>query len=242
MEKQGLGTKGWGVGSKGLPLRMGRSGFGTLLVIAVVVMSSVAASAAGSGRGSDRKLGITVSVYDFTHLPVGTLTTAEMRATNIFRKAGLAMRWCNVPMSSAEDPMGSNCNQPADPSGIELRIVSQVKVMPGKTTDLTQGFALGNMATVSYHWIVDADTGTFVKPAEILACVIAHEIGHLLLGPNSHSRTGIMMGKWSPDAFRDAGQGRLLFTPQQEKLIRADVLARSGEPGGSITQMGASRK
>jgi alcohol dehydrogenase class IV len=77
---------------------------------------------------------------------------------------------------------------------------------------------------------------------DILTCVIAHEIGHHLLGPNSHSPTGIMMGIWSPEVLRAAGKGHLLFTPQQAELIRADVLAESGERRASIAQTLASQQ
>ena len=30
----------------------------------------------------------------------------------------------------------------------------------------------------------------------MLGCAIAHEVGHLLLGPSSHSAGGIMHGEW----------------------------------------------
>jgi len=110
-----------------------------------------------------------------------------------------------------------------------VRIVSRIKAEPGATADSTMGFAWGNSATVSYHWGKAADPKGHAMSGDILACVIAHEIGHLLLGSNSHSRTGIMMGKWSPEAVRCAGQGHLQFTPQQAELLRAEVLARSGD-------------
>jgi len=204
-------------------------------------MRSAAAFAAASGSGGERELGITVRVYDFSHLGQATLNTAEKRAAIIFRKAGVAMRWCNIPTESSEGHMDASCNQLADPAGLELRIVPQAKVMPKLTTDSTEGFALGNLATVSYQWIVDANSEGLARPGEILGCVIAHEIGHLLLGPNSHSRTGIMVGKWSPEALRDAGQGRLHFTPQQAERICAEVMARSGAQQASIATMAATQ-
>lgn len=217
--------------------KYGRSKFGLLAVLAILVTRSTTAFAGPYGSRGKTEVGITVRVYDFEHLRKGTLTTAEKNAATILRKAGLTMRWCNVPMTPEENSMNSDCIRSTDSAGLELRIVSQLKVVPGNTTESTQGFALGDIATVSYHWIADADIGGLVQPEEILGCVIAHEIGHILLGPNSHSRTGIMMGKWNPEAFRDAGQGRLLFTPQQERLIRAEVLGRSGKRETSRVQM-----
>jgi hypothetical protein len=204
-------------------------------------MGSATAFAAASGSGSDGELGITVRVYDSAHLRRGTLITAEKQAAFIFRKAGLAVRWCNDPTGSAESLVDSICDQPAGRTGFELRIVPRLKAMPGATSDSTQGFAMGNLATVSYHWAKGADLIGFAMPTEILGCIIAHEIGHLLLGPNSHSRTGIMSGDWSPEVLRDAGQCRVLFAPHQAELIRAEVLAKSGKRRASIAQMPASQ-
>ena len=60
----------------------------------------------------------------------------------------------------------------------------------------------------------------------ILGCVIAHEIGHLLLGSNSHSVSGIMQGRWERRQVRQAVTGTLLFTPEQAKLIQAEAQTR----------------
>jgi hypothetical protein len=204
-------------------------------------MGSATAFAATSGSGGERELGIPVRVYDYAHVGRGTLIAAEKQTAFIFGKVGLTMHWCNMTTNSEENLMDSNCDQPAGPVRLDVRIVPRLKVEPGATTDSTMGFAGGNLATVSYHWSKAADRSGGALPAEILACVIAHEIGHLLLGPNSHSRTGIMKGKWSAEELRGAGWGRLLFMPQQAELIRADVLARSGEQRALVAQRPASQ-
>jgi hypothetical protein len=241
MERQELGIRGWGLGIKGSGLGIGDWGFRTLLGLAILLMGSPTAFAATSGSGGETVLGITVRVYDYAHVGRGTLVAAEEQTAFIFRKVGLAMRWCNMTTDSAESLMDSNCGQLAGPVRLDVRIVPRLKVEPGATTDSTMGFAGGNLATVSFHWSKAADRSGGALPAEILACVIAHEIGHLLLGPNSHSRTGIMKGKWSAEELRGAGWGRLLFMPQQAELIRAEVLARSGQRQVAQTQMLASR-
>jgi hypothetical protein len=241
MERKEVGIRGWVLGITGSRLGIGGWGFRTLLGLAIFAMWSATALAAASGSEGEGGLGITVRVYDYAHVGQGTLIAAEKQAAFIFGKVGLTMRWCNVPTDSAESPMDSNCDQLADRAMFNLRIVPQIKVEPGTTTDSTMGFAWGNMATVSYHWSKGADRNGGALPAEILACVVAHEIGHLLLGPNSHSRTGVMRGEWSAGELRGAAWGRLLFTPQQAELIRADLLARPGRQHVAQTQMLASR-
>jgi hypothetical protein len=62
----------------------------------------------------------------------------------------------------------------------------------------------------------------------LLGDVIAHEIGHLLLGTNSHSPTGIMSARWDRDYLRLALMGLQLFSPEQSSAMRETVLRRTG--------------
>jgi len=55
---------------------------------------------------------------------------------------------------------------------------------------------------------------------------MAHELGHLFLGPSSHSDLGMMHGHWDRKDLQQAVCGRLLFTPRPAELIHAEVLAR----------------
>lgn len=226
MERQGLETRGWG--------------FGTLLGIAILLMGSATAFAAVSGSEGERELGITLRVYDYAHAGRGTLNAAEKQAAFIFGKVGLTMRWCNLTTDSPQSLANSSCGLPAASARLDVRIVSRIMAEAGATADSTMGFAMGSSATVSYHWSKAADPKGDALTGDILACVIAHEIGHLLLGPDSHSPTGIMKGKWSKEDLQGAGWGRLVFTPQQGELIRAAVRARSGERRASMAQSRAS--
>ena len=66
-----------------------------------------------------------------------------------------------------------------------------------------------------------------VRPVEasMLGHVMAHEIGHLLLGSNAHSRHGIMQARWKRDQLRSIATGGLLFTPEQAVEMRSKVLS-----------------
>jgi hypothetical protein len=63
----------------------------------------------------------------------------------------------------------------------------------------------------------DADLPVF------LGCVIAHELGHLLLGHPGHSATGVMQPRWGHFQIHQALTGNLLFTHQQETRIQAQA-------------------
>lgn len=55
---------------------------------------------------------------------------------------------------------------------------------------------------------------------------MAHEIGHLLLGPNAHSTAGIMQMRWDPTQIRLAVMRRLFFTDEQSKIMRAHAYSQ----------------
>jgi hypothetical protein len=55
---------------------------------------------------------------------------------------------------------------------------------------------------------------------------IAHEIGHLLLGTQRHSSSGLMQAHWDARELRLAVSGLLNFSARQAEAIRADVQAR----------------
>ena len=65
----------------------------------------------------------------------------------------------------------------------------------------------------------------------VLGMTMAHEVAHLLLPDNAHSRSGIMRYNWTRSDFEKARLGQLLFSKDQARLMR-DALAatRRGSP------------
>jgi hypothetical protein len=61
----------------------------------------------------------------------------------------------------------------------------------------------------------------------ILGSVMAHELGHLLLGLNSHSVSGLMRARWENDELRCLDMGTLVFLPEQGKRMRARIVDTS---------------
>jgi hypothetical protein len=70
----------------------------------------------------------------------------------------------------------------------------------------------------------------------MLAYVMAHEVGHLLL-PAGHSAAGLMGSEWNPRNLSLAVHGRLHFTAEEAGLMQAGVRAlRAGTPEHRVTQ------
>ncbi len=62
----------------------------------------------------------------------------------------------------------------------------------------------------------------------ILGRVIAHELGHLLLGKNAHSAAGIVHARWRAQDLGLSRQAAMLFLPGEAKRICAQVRLRAG--------------
>jgi hypothetical protein len=63
--------------------------------------------------------------------------------------------------------------------------------------------------------------------AAVLAHVIAHEIGHVLLQTNAHSRRGLMSALWTDYEYGIIARGLMFFTADQSKAMRM-VLSGAG--------------
>jgi hypothetical protein len=62
-----------------------------------------------------------------------------------------------------------------------------------------------------------------VEAAKVLGRVIAHEVGHLLLGHNAHSSEGIMRANWNKADFASINN-QALFSPEQSERVRDEIM------------------
>jgi hypothetical protein len=180
---------------------------------------------------ASRTLKITVWVYNLARVPASILTRAEKEARRIFREVGIQIEWRECLLSSAEIVTFSDCQPNLGPTDLHLRIVPQFDPTgtPFRKTDL--GFALpcqegGIHASVFYHRVQEIAKAGLAAPPQILGHALAHEIGHLLLGSNSHSPQGIMRADWGEGDLKKAMLELLRFSRDEAGRIRAAVSAR----------------
>jgi hypothetical protein len=194
---------------------------GLVGVISFAFPETIFASAA------DASPTIRIRVTNYTQATPGMLAGAEHQAGRILGKAGLQTVWLDCPAGhSTADPQDP-CGEPLEATDIALRVLSESS--QNKFQDTAFGFAVVPvLASVYYDYVAHlarSDDAEFEVPI-ILGSVIAHEIGHLLLGSNSHSDSGIMQGHWERGQIRQALMGTLLFTPEQAKLIQGEAQTR----------------
>jgi hypothetical protein len=178
-------------------------------------------------------LKITVRVYNFAQLSAKVLLEAEREAARIYRKIGVETVWLDCPLSLAEFQSYPACQQASGLNDFVLRILPKVMAERLSFRGTTFGFALpcppdepGCVANLFYHRVERLAQVGNISRELTLGHAAAHELGHLLLGTNSHSPTGLMRAQWSRKDLQSARLGHLLFTPEQAEVIRAEVLRR----------------
>jgi hypothetical protein len=180
----------------------------------------------GTGTEPNRasKLRISVLVYLYASASPRAMARAENYAGYVLGKAGVEAAWSDCGLSRVNEK-NATCEDDTGSPTLTLRIVSEpVSFMPGVTED-SLGYSVGYIATIDYPKVRDLAGRGDADIDDILGCAIAHEIGHLLLGRNSHSAHGIMKSPWSPEDFQLARKRSLRFTPAQAERMHGQVLA-----------------
>jgi hypothetical protein len=165
---------------------------------------------------------ITVLVYDYVHVSHATLAAAEREANKILGAAGARAAWIEC------------LDQPLTLDAKHLCLKGWTAQIPGlrfisgsnKFQDAEfASTAIPVLSTIYYDKIArrahrdNADAGLPV----FLGCIVAHELGHILLGDPVHSPTGIMQPQWGHPQIHQALTGNLLFTRQQATRIQAQA-------------------
>jgi hypothetical protein len=176
---------------------------------------------------SDALPTITVQVYNYSLASPTVLLEAEREAGRILRIAGLRAVWLECPVGLFTPGRQGHCEKAPEATDLRLRVLGAP--LTNKFQDTVFGFAVHPvLASVYYEYAArraKSDDADFEAPI-ILGCAIAHELGHLLLGTNSHSDAGIMQPQWKSDQFRQLMIGNLVFATEQSKLMREQARMR----------------
>jgi len=161
----------------------------------------------------------TVMVFNFRQVSTDILSNAEREADQIFAHAGMKIVWQECP--TGNEP----CRKRPGPV-----FFLAIKAGPAqnKFLDVVSGQAIiaDHLAVVYYDAlprVARSKTGPHEASA-VLACVIAHELGHLLLGAYGHSINGIMRDRWDIEQTRFALMSELDFLPEEGKLMKRSLL------------------
>ena len=129
---------------------------------------------------------LVVKLFNYAEISPQVLAGAEREVIRLYREAGILLSWVECGLSEQDTDKFLACERVNDPFGLFVNIIAQPMaaglLRPGKFAT-----SFENHAVVFYHVVEGAaEDGRFSK-ALILGCVMAHELGHLLLGENSHA-------------------------------------------------------
>lgn len=172
------------------------------------------------------KLG--VRTYNYAAVPGDILREGEQHAAEIFHRAGIDLAWIECPLAPSEVDKFPACAPGTGAPAVTLKILPESMAAGFGLPLKNFGVTLQHHASfVFYNRVQLANLGGLSEPV-VLGHIIAHELGHLLLGEGSHADNGIMMEDLRVRNFRDAEKGTpLTFSKAQAKRMRARMLGGS---------------
>lgn len=182
-----------------------------LLTICLLVAAGMGQSRGAEAAEPDPI--IAIRMEDPDGLAGTGLVRAQELATKIYREAGVTLQWTVDETTNADRTLTLVLTtSAAAPSGLASDAMG-VAPSPGDGTR-------GTMAYIFIDKVTAFAASHRLAAKDVLACVLAHEIGHLLLPPNAHRPDSVMRAGWHPASFPPRAAGILGFPPDQARLLR----------------------
>jgi len=188
--------------------------------------------AARSAENPEELPEIIVRLYNYAGAAESILSGARQQATRILLEAGVRLRWLTCTVNEQGVAEDSRCYQAQGPAAISLLVCPRQMTPKAGLPPGIFGFSLmpeqgpAMSARVYFHRLEELADGPQLRKGPLLGSMMAHEIGHLLLGVNSHTREGIMSIPWDPGTLRKADLGQLGFTGKEAAAMRAEAFRR----------------
>lgn len=185
-------------------------------LVVVVAFTAQSRADAQDSNVPDRA-SIIVRVDNVANVPLDILRLSEARAADVFARIAVQLEWVDRERVSHGDVVASYTVVVMSSSAV------QEKAAREGLADVVVGEAAlaVHRAYVFYDRIAALRMAVPRDLASILGDVIAHELGHLMLPPNSHSASGIMRpGLILRPQWVDT------FEKRQAQLIRGLIAAR----------------
>lgn len=181
---------------------------------------------------------ITISVYNDTEVPVDVLERAENEASHVFRQAGIKVTWLNCRIPAPNEEASRACREAIFPEHLHLRIVPRSLGLKGETMGISfqADDGSGCYADLFYEPMEQLHQSDQTDVATLLGHVAAHEIGHLLLGKNSHSSAGIMHAHWTAEDLAKEKVGGLVFLENESLRMKARLATAMQASRGASNQ------
>jgi hypothetical protein len=171
---------------------------------------------APTASGSGDEVRVTVHVENHARVAAAEWGVVQREIEDIYRRTGITLTWAGpllVPFSEVpkdgvrrvavvlvniQEPFDGSALDTADVLGRAVPGISRAWVFANRVSEMTKVGA--------------------IDPTLLLARVVAHEIGHLLLESRAHAPHGIMRA-----GLELSGVGFYRFTDEQARLMRDGI-------------------
>jgi hypothetical protein len=176
---------------------------------------------------------ITLRMYNYA-VSRGLLARAEDEASAILNQAGLGVAWVDCPLSISDLVNYPACQEPMGTADFVVKILSARGADQFLMNQEVMGQALqcardqiGCSVYIFHRDLQEEARNAGATESQLLGHALAHEIGHLVLGPNSHTAIGVMRAQWRHQDLQTIAKAYLFFTDQQSRRIRGEVAVRN---------------
>ncbi len=165
---------------------------------------------------------IRVRLYDYAGLTPEAIVDAQRSAARFYTQIGVTVDWAPTYRSHGRKGREHDLGPVQD---FTINILNRSMAARTAWAPDALGAAVvapeggGRIAYVLYDRVKTAAAASHWPTSDLLALVVAHELGHLLLPPSSHS-DGVMRGDWDVSELRHIHLDDLAFTRDSMSLIR----------------------
>jgi hypothetical protein len=168
-------------------------------------------------------LQIVVRTYDSVGVAPADMDRARASVGAILASIGIEPIWppCHETI----------CTGPVKPHEVMVRIVRSGP----QSVEGSLGYSVvdvsrhtGSLATIYDDRVHALAEQAGVDPGLLLGRVMAHEIGHILLGTSSHARSGLMRAVWASGELRRDLKSDWVFSGREAADLRRRLVARTG--------------
>ncbi len=201
----------------------------TLLILTLALPGLGRAASFESPRPNHR---INVRIFNYASVSKSAFDKAQKEASRIFRRSGIEINWIECAVADKSVTADPRCTAKPLATDILMRIVPKEMVKFKRRSEFGVAFlpaegGFGKYASVFHARVLGYVERWHASEGLLLGHFISHEMGHLLLGANSHSHGGLMTAIWGREAIQRASRAALLFSSQEATRMQEQVNRRS---------------
>jgi hypothetical protein len=158
-------------------------------------------------------IALVLQLHNVAGAPAAIVGSAQRELARVYADIGVTVDWVDADV-------------PAAPAAMHVILVDRESGILRQARDAVLGATMwtanGTPAVYVFYRRVEAEANRHrVSLSQLLACALAHELGHVLMPDRPHSPAGLMRACWNGDDVGNADRGLLRFLPEQIAVIRA---------------------